>query len=384
MGGGRDKDPVVKEGFGPIDIPASTFFWLLQPWKEGKLVTIDGWGRFAEIFFIGANKMQIKPLCDFPRAGLDKKLIAWPEAGLIAGSSGKVHHLAAIDEQKTKSHVPLLSWVHDEQDPVLLDSREGLVSYSYSLSRDDDDTDAKLFIYNYKEDKMIFEGPNKGFNITPVMAINDRCALSWQHVFNGKNVQSIKKVYNWRTNEITENDLTKAVNKNKIPLLIRPYRNIHLGKRCLFGYSDVLNQRTKTTWDENYSDVKITPLNYLRPDGKGFDDFVFSPNGMWATTLVRGYKGIRDERLYKRAFFHLDDRYPNGISMPVITEDYENYQRDYSAFVEHPVYGMCCAQEWHKQEGNKDKLYLRLYRMEAVLAEINRQLLEKAGESSKR
>jgi hypothetical protein len=35
----------------PIDIKAPKFFWLLKPWKEGKLATIDGWGRFAEISF---------------------------------------------------------------------------------------------------------------------------------------------------------------------------------------------------------------------------------------------------------------------------------------------------------------------------------------------
>ena len=85
-----------------------------------------------------------------------------------------------------------------------------------------------------------------------------------------------------------------------------------------------------------------------------------------------------DEYLSKRAFFHLDDRYPNGISMAIIAEDYENDQWDYSAFVEHPVYGPCFAQEWHKKERGKDVLYLRLYRMDGVLAEINRRILETA------
>jgi hypothetical protein len=58
--------------------------------------------------------------------------------------------------------------------------------------------------------------------------------------------------------------------------------------------------------------------------------------------------------------------------MPIITEDYEDNQWDYSAFVEHPEYGMCFAQEWRKGR----TLYLRLYRMENVLSEINRKLLE--------
>jgi hypothetical protein len=137
----------------------------------------------------------------------------------------------------------------------------------------------------------------------------------------------------------------------------------------------------KVAWDEGYSDVTVTPLSYLLPEGKFFfTTFILSTDGQWATTFVGGYMGLYDEMLFKRAFFHLDGRYPNGISMPVITEDYEDYAWDLSAFVEHPVHGMCFAQEWHKMVNDKDRLYLRLYRMDDVLDEINRQLLEKAEE----
>jgi hypothetical protein len=57
--------------------------------------------------------------------------------------------------------------------------------------------------------------------------------------------------------------------------------------------------------------------------------------------------------------------------MPVITEDYEDFGWDLSAFVEHPVHGLCFSQECHKTENREDRRYLRLYRMEGVLDEIN-------------
>jgi hypothetical protein len=117
----------------------------------------------------------------------------------------------------------------------------------------------------------------------------------------------------------------------------------------------------------------MTGSSYLIPSGNRLNNFILSAEGEWSSSLVYGYSGLHNERLCKRAFFHLDSRYPNGISMPVITEDYEKSQWDYSAFVQHPVHGMCFAQEWHKE----GKLYLRLYKMSDVLAEINRQLPEK-------
>jgi hypothetical protein len=62
--------------------------------------------------------------------------------------------------------------------------------------------------------------------------------------------------------------------------------------------------------------------------------------------------------------------------MPVITEDYETWRwGDFGAFVNHPIHGLCFAQEWHKGR----QQYLRLYKMSDVLAEINRRLLEAAN-----
>jgi hypothetical protein len=75
-------------------------------------------------------------------------------------------------------------------------------------------------------------------------------------------------------------------------------------------------------------------------------------------------------------FFHLDGRYPNGISLPVYVDDYYLSSTSSGAFVEHPEYGMCFAEEKIKEDGGKERRYLRLHKMDYVLEEINRQLLE--------
>jgi len=370
----KDEVNIIKK-ITPIDIRTPNFLWLIQPWKDGKLATIDGWGRFAEISFIGANRIKIKHLTNFPRTALDRNLITWPQADLMASTSGKMHHLAAIGINKTKSHVPLLSWVHWGINPVLLDSVEGLIGYSYILDRNDNDINTRFFIYNYREDTMVYESLENEFTIVPIIAINDHIVLSWERRLNGNRVEDKNILYDWRKNEIIENDFTNELNTQRIDLMIGHLFNVNLEKKQIFGYSRLHDDRFKITWNEGFSDIRVTPLSYLLPNtGMNFSNFIFSADGMWVSTFVTGYRGLNNENLSKRAFFHLDNRYPNGISIPVITEDYEERQWDYSAFVEHPVHGLCFAQEWHKN----GRQYLRLYKMNDVLTEINRRLLNTA------
>jgi hypothetical protein len=122
------------------------------------------------------------------------------------------------------------------------------------------------------------------------------------------------------------------------------------------------------------------PLDYLVPEGKWLSHFSLSPDGTWATTFMGGYRGMYDELLDKRVFFHLDDKYPNGISMPIFTSNYDTYHWDYGSFVNHPVHGMSFVEKAEKKVDGRERQYLRLYKMDDVLAEINRQLLEAANE----
>ncbi|MCL2722751.1 MAG: hypothetical protein FWD47_15585 [Treponema sp.] len=361
----------IVNGLQPIDIRSPGFFWLLQPWKEGKLATIDGRGRFAEISFVGTNRMRITPLVNFPRMQLDRRLNTWPEAGLIvAQTADRMHHLAAIDDNITKSHIPMLTWQHIIPAPVLVNHHEKLISYMY-VPRNNSSEQSKLFIYNYKEDRIVFENPDN-FSITFSISMNDQYILAQKRSFNeSTNRMERRRVfYDWRTTESNENDLTNELRRIQINLNLRTFFNNNLHKRYLFGNSEIFNERVMVTWDEDFSNIKTIPLSYLAPEGKRFRDFVTSSNGNWATTLIWGYRGLYNEDFHKRAFFHLDARYPNGISMPIITDDYEEFQSEYSAFVNHPIHGMCFAQEWRKN----GRLYLRLYKMSDVLAEIDKQM----------
>jgi len=114
---------------------------------------------------------------------------------------------------------------------------------------------------------------------------------------------------------------------------------------------------------------------YKRKEGYSVSDIIISSDGSWVTAKVTDYSeynsgDYNNTFLKTRVFFHIDNKYLNGISMPVFSdsrENAENTNNDDGAFVQHPVYGMCYAQEWHNEEG----LYLRLYKMDDVLTVIN-------------
>ena len=352
---------------GSMDIPAPGFFWMLRPWKDGKLVTMDGKARFAELSFVGKSRIRIKPLVNFPRERIDRVLVAAPEADVCVTQSGAQKHVADISTGKTKSFAPLINWRFSEGLPTLFDPINGIIRFGY-YSDDRDTLPSYNIIYDPKNDKILYESPERGDSIAFLFSFTPELTLTVKYNDNTRDVF----FYNWWTQEITRNELTDKITDLGLMTDLRPGRNINLEERYLFAHIGKLGEQknVKLTWDENYENVEVILLDYLIPEGKRFHDIFFSADGRWATTFVSIYYNSYGEMLVKRAFFHLDSSYPNGISMPVFVDDYDEYHAEQGSFVEHPAYGWCFAEEKYRGE----KLYLRLYKMSDVLAEINRQL----------
>ena len=135
----------------------------------------------------------------------------------------------------------------------------------------------------------------------------------------------------------------------------------------------------KIDWDEDYSNLQVTDLDYLFRDfykkGYAVSNIIISSDGSWVTATITDYSDynpydVNNHFTKTRVFFHIDNKYLNGISMPVFSDDRETMEstnNDEGAFVQHHVYGMCYAQEWHKEK----EIYLRLYKMDDVLKVIN-------------
>jgi hypothetical protein len=371
--------PQITGEVASIDIKMDKFFWLVQPWKEGKLATIDGWGRFSEISFEGPNGVILTPLVEFPRMRMDRSLRTWPEAGVFFSQSGQTVHLADVDAGTTKSFIPYLTWQHWDAKPVLVDPDEGLMAFVYRANKNDT---CHTVIYNYKTDTTVHESPPESNEYLGYVIAPDNILSK---AFSG-DVDKRKFdifFYNWKTGERLRNNLTKRiVDLGLRGITLQKMVDLSWNRRYLVVDLPWVPgkplKKIKMDWDEEYEHIKVTPLEYLMPEEKYFENFFLSSDGQWATCFVTGYRGLYGESLVKRAFFHMDGRYPNGISMPVFADGYEQFHWDYAAFVEHPVYGLCHASEYHRAEDGKDQLYLRLYKMDDVLSEINRRLADTA------
>ena len=369
-----------KGAIGSIDIPMQNFFWMLRPWKDGTMVTIDGNARFSEMSFEGETRVKMKPLLEFPKQALDRTLCAFPEHDLIISKSSRRFHVADTSTGKTNSFAPYLTGLHSEQYPILLDGKKGLVAFQY-LAMDDEKQNDFFVVHNYKDGTTTdILGETKNESRKIYYPIDSENIIT--QTFKGPVSETY--LYNWKTGERTDNELTKTMSGLGLGgLSLEQGVNIDLEKRVLFVQiyppSHDISHYARITWDEGYKDVKVVPLNYLVPKNRWLNDIFLSPCGTWATSYIDGYRGMYNESLVKRVFFHLDDLYPNGISMPIFTEGYDTYHWELGSFVNHPVHGMCFAEKFESKADGKKKEFLRLYKMKDVDAEITRILLERAN-----
>ena len=361
-------EPSESGTVSPIYIRSPSFFWMLRPWKKGTLVTMDGKARFAELSFVGRSRIRIRPLVNFPLERIDRRLVVAPEAGVCITQSSYKFHVADISSGKTKSFAPLRTWRFSEGTPSIFDSVNGLICFGYYSQDHSNRMSSYNIIYDPKNDRILYESPERGELISFIFSFTSELTLTVRYNDDMRDFF----FYNWWTQELTRNELTEKITSLGLMFDLRPGRNINPVERFLFADIGKLGEQknVKLTWDENYEDVTVIPMDYLIPEGKRLNDITLSADGKWATTFVSGYYGLYGEMLVKRAFFHLDGRYPNGISMPVFADDYDVNRAEQGSFVEHPVHGWCFAEEKYLNE----RLYLRLYKMSDVLAEINREI----------
>jgi len=372
--------PTESGTIGSIDIPSPEFFWLLRPWNKGTLATMNGKARFAEISFNEENRIKITSLINFPEQRIDRTLITAPESGICITKSRYMFFIADTANKKTKEFMPIWGWRFEENIPVVLDAENGIILFGYFADESYRIQPRYNIIYDVKNDKTLYESPKEGEENEYIYPFSTELILCAKYYADEESFYWYWKkqeyfLYNWKTKEIIHNELTKFLTDNGIRYLLSNGVNIDLKERYMFVDFPIPGELLKTrkvkiTWNENYEDVKVIPLDYLIHEGQYLSEFSISSDGKWATVLFGGY----DDYLWRTVFFHLDSRYPNGMSMPIFTEDYDEFHFRRGAFFEHPEYGWCYADEKHKEDKKgKEKLYLRLYKMSDVLEEINRK-----------
>jgi hypothetical protein len=374
--------PTKSGTIGSIDITSPAYFLLLRPWKKGTLATMngkDGKARFAEISFKGKAGMTITQLGNFPEEPIDRMLITAPEAGICITRVGKMFFIADIVNKKTKRYSPLYQWRFHESFPKVLDEENGIICFGYYAKNDYKEQHSYNIIYDVKNDKVLYESPENGEENSFICPFSTELILCGKYIWDEtQNHWKREKyfLYNWKTKEILQNELTKLLTGNEKATILSYGENIDLKGRYMFANFPIPGEKigtkkAKITWNENYENVKVIPLDYLIHEGQFLCDFYISSDGKWATVDIGEFS--YDDSSYQTIFFHLDNRYPNGMSIPIFTEGYGKHHFGGGAFFEHPEYGWCFAVEKYKEDDKgMEKLYLRLYKMSDVLEEINR------------
>ena len=87
-------------------------------------------------------------------------------------------------------------------------------------------------------------------------------------------------------------------------------------------------------WDEKMENITVLPLSAHVPGGYAIlGAWAVSPNGEWARC---GVQDVNDDKTYYNCFFHLADKYPLGVSPPIIGAESRDIE---GIFVEHEELG---------------------------------------------
>lgn len=365
----------------PIQV-SPALVWDCEPWLDGTLVTIDGWGRFSTVEFgfdkSGKDAIKLKPLCEFPKSVVTNHFWVFPESKTICVWDMLMMYVYNQNLNEHDSLVPFLSrrghfykaFQLNPDAPLLgFDGKADILRHigyiTYNMREKKTDFDANTPLYS---EQLYFQLGKYSNKFIAAERLSD-------------NTSDVKFfMFDYKTKERTDNELTKKMSE----LFFGTFHDdikLNLNKRMIISNTDgsPYNIYFVLKWDENYGNVKMIPFNFLVPKGKFIAEIIsVSKDFDWVLLEICGYRGIKNELLSKYAFMKMDENNPVLFSPLVILDDYYddgNLWR-YTSFFEHKQYGTCLF--FTKEDRKQGKDVSSFYKMSDVQAEIDRILLEKA------
>ena len=355
------------------EIKCKEYFHNLEPWKDGKLVTMDGWGRFSTFEITEKDKIRITPLVQFPKKKIDATIKAYPDLNFIhATSYMAVHYFADVESGRTFEVIPIKSPNHYARYPFIIDREKKLLLIPYGGMTNDHIYDYVIYDFNHNE--VIYNPIDVAgaFHKPPVFfSFEDGNFLCYER--DSKDIRKFdpKKIcmFNYNKNEYTNNKLTDFWTLKK------PYSYIKVMGQNKFIMSYYEGETVILTYNEDFSEIDVKP--FFPPTVKGGSRFfrisLLSEDLKWAAGRVYDYSSPYDDNLKKDCFVCIDEGSPL-YGIPVVTEDYYPSGYPKGRFITHPIYGTCFIEKIEKDGKN----YIRLYKMSDIQAEIDKYLLEKA------
>ena len=358
------------------EIKCKEYFHNLEPWKEGKLATIDGWGRFSTFEITEENQIKITPLVEFPKEKIDGWIKTYPEVGVIWSSIFELkHHFADIGTKKNVSFMPFFTKVYESTSPLLLDKKHKIFLLPY-IATGVYETRYTYVVYDLQNDTLLFHPmqpeKNENFYKSPVIYSFENGKLLVR--MRDKNNKYLNEycMYDYYSDRTYKNKFTQFYSSLRYPMIMK------VSNENIFIVSGVLKNeeslKTVISWDEENDDMTVFPL--LLPTVDMADKIIsvhyVDKESGWVCFTIWSYKGLHSETLEKLGFVNIKN--PSIRSIPVATEEYYPDETPEGEFIAHPVYGTCFIVKVEIAE----KPYIRLYKMSDVQKEIEEYLLEKA------
>lgn len=354
-----------------MEIRCKPYIHNLEPWKDGKLATMDGWGRFSTFEITEKDKVKVTPLVQFPKKKIDATIIAYPDLNLIhATSFMAVLYFSDVENNRSFELIPIKSPNHYAGYPFIIDREKKLLLIPYGGMITYDICD--YVIYDFKHNEVLYNPIDVAgaFRKPPVFfSFEDGNFLCYER--NSKDIKKFnpKKVcmFNYNKNEYSNNKLTDFWTLKK------PYSYIKVMGQNKFIMSYYEGKTVILTYNEDFSEIDVKP--FFPPTVKGGSRFyrisILSEEQKWAAGRVYDYSSPYEDNLKKDCFVCIDENSPL-YGIPVVTEDYYPSGYPKGRFITHPIYGTCFIEKIEINE----KSYIRLYKMCDVQKEIVKTLSE--------
>ena len=143
------------------DIRCKEYFYKIEPWKDGKLATIDGLGRFSTFEITGEDKIKITPLVQFPKKKIDGRFKTFPEIDIMWSCVYMaVQFFSDIKNSRNIETVPIYTNRYKSKTPYLLDSKKKIFLIPYGNMATVENYD--YLIYDFDNDKVLYNPVEKG------------------------------------------------------------------------------------------------------------------------------------------------------------------------------------------------------------------------------
>jgi len=329
--------------------------------ENGALVIISPAGTIHHAI-LGNNKLtagESEAAFELPC----KEYFQSPDKRMYFGYGGRDFHAADLDLKIAKR----LNVTYETNERILTanmiscQDKKILVCVSHD-GWNDDDSYYYYLGYDFQENKIVYKIDKFKGGIFYYIKDNSMLFQDW----------SVNATTKWwitdgTINEIHSNKLTDKLSDMNISTLRNTFSFINNKMIGCFTPLNSLEKFCFVQWKSNFSDPSVHILSFQEPKDRFlYYNHEFSPNGKWVKSTSDAKRPDNNTWIM---FYHCDDAYPGGLSIPIHGGD--SHSDSKGVFLDTPEHGMVYLDISRGLDG-----VLYMYKMNDVLTQIAKRAKE--------